>query len=61
MQAHSNCLITDYLLTTELRTVYDSQSGISINDIAAIDYREKDGRCTPYQNALRLELFRTVK
>ena len=53
MQAHSKCLITDYLLTIELRTVYNSQSGILIKDIAAIDYREKDGGCTPYRNALR--------
>ena len=55
MQAHSKRLITDYLLTIELRTVYYSQSGILINDIAANDYREKNGGCTPYQNAPRLE------
>ena len=36
MQAHSKCLITDYLLTIELRTVYDSQSGIyQLNSFAS--------------------------
>ena len=57
MQAHSNVLSQIIFFTIELRTVYDSQSGILNNDIAAIDYREKDGGCTPYQNALRVEFF----
>ena len=58
MQAHSNVLSQIIFFTIELRTVYDSQSGILNNDIAAIDYRrEKDEGCTPYQNALRVEFF----
>ena len=35
------------ILPLKLRTVYNSQSGISINDSAPIDRCEKDGGCTP--------------
>ena len=52
MQAHSKCLITDYLLTIELRTVYDSQSGISIKlfRVRTHKYRSNsnDGRSEAY-------------